>query len=63
MTGMDVYDELSVKHPDRASSLVFVTGGAFTARAQEFLGAVANGRVEKPFDVEGLRALVNGRVR
>jgi PAS domain S-box-containing protein len=63
MTGMDVYDELSAKHPGRASSLVFVTGGAFTARAQEFLGAVSNGRVEKPFDVEGLRALVNGRVR
>jgi hypothetical protein len=43
--------------------MVFVSGGAFTSRAQAFLDAVPNARIEKPFDSIGLRALVRTRVR
>ena len=35
------------------------SGGAFTPAAQQFLQDVANERLEKPFDVQELRALVN----
>ncbi|HEX8908045.1 MAG TPA: hypothetical protein VF805_02515, partial [Anaeromyxobacteraceae bacterium] len=42
--------------------LVFVTGGAFTAQAREFLARVPNPRVEKPFEPATLRALVDGLV-
>ncbi|MFZ5896560.1 MAG: response regulator [Myxococcota bacterium] len=63
MTGMDVYDELIARHAFQASRVVFLTGGAFTTRAREFLDQVPNLRVEKPFDIEGLRSLVNALVR
>jgi hypothetical protein len=33
-------------------------GGAFTARARAFFERVSNPRIEKPFDVASLRALV-----
>jgi len=37
---------------------VFLTGGAFTPRAREFLGRVGNPCMEKPFLPEELRQLV-----
>jgi hypothetical protein len=43
--------------------MVFITGGAFTHRAREFLDRVPNLCLEKPFDVRNLRALVNDRLR
>jgi len=58
MTGMDLHAELSRRAPAMARRMVFLTGGAFTARAREFLDGVQNARVEKPFDPEGLRGLV-----
>jgi DNA-binding TFAR19-related protein (PDSD5 family) len=38
--------------------MVFMTGGAFTPRAREFLARVPNRRLEKPFRPEALEALV-----
>ena len=38
--------------------MVFMTGGAFTARSRDFLARVTNARVDKPFDVPALRSLV-----
>ncbi len=43
--------------------MVFVTGGAFTVRAREFLESVPNPRLVKPFDVEALVELVRSRIR
>jgi PAS domain S-box-containing protein len=63
MTGMDVYEQLRFKHPRLAAQTVFLTGGAFTTRAREFLDTTPNLRLEKPFDLTKLRALVNGLVR
>ena len=65
MPGMDapaLYDELIQVAPAQAERMVFMTGGAFTARAREFLARVPNARVDKPFDVAALRALVRARV-
>ena len=43
--------------------MIFLTGGAFTPKAREFLGKVENKRVEKPFDVERVRGLVRLMVK
>jgi two-component system, cell cycle sensor histidine kinase and response regulator CckA len=62
ISGMDVYDEVCRTHPGVQDRIVFMTGGAFTARAREFLGSVSNPVLHKPFrlaelvDVVRLRA-------
>jgi PAS domain S-box-containing protein len=63
MSGMDLYEELARSAPDQARRVVFLTGGAFTQRGQEFLDQVPNPRLDKPFDNQHLRAIVRERVR
>jgi CheY-like chemotaxis protein len=58
MTGMDLYAELVRLVPEQADRLVFVSGGAFTPRAREFLERVPNARVEKPIDFQNLKLLL-----
>ena len=58
MTGWEFHAELVKRWPERAGDVVFVTGGAFTSGARDFLGRVANPRLEKPFDPQALRQLV-----
>ena len=58
MTGMDLHAELSRTHPDVAQRMVFLSGGAFTDAAREFLRRVPNRQVEKPFNPQELRELV-----
>jgi signal transduction histidine kinase len=62
MTGMDLYTELHILAPEQAHRMVFLTGGAFTPRAREFLDQITNPRIEKPFEIDALRAIVNDRV-
>jgi signal transduction histidine kinase len=65
MPGMDapaLHDELCKVAAAQADRMVFMTGGAFTTRAREFLERVPNARVDKPFDVVALRSLVRARV-
>ncbi|HLU68440.1 MAG TPA: response regulator [Kofleriaceae bacterium] len=62
MTGMDLHGALLASAPDQARRMVFLTGGAFTPAARAFLDRVPNARLEKPFDVQNLRALVNDRL-
>jgi len=59
MTGMDLYDQLVVVARDQAERMVFMTGGAFTAKARAFLDKVPNERVEKPFELSTLKAIIN----
>lgn len=63
MSGMDFYDALATVAPDERPRVVFLTGGAFTQRAREFLSAVNNARLEKPFEVDELRTAVAAAVR
>lgn len=58
VTGMDLHAELTGSAGDQAERIVFMTGGAFTPRARQFLDDVPNARIEKPFDAPGLRALI-----
>ena len=62
VTGMELYDVLREKRPGLEQRLIFMTGGAFTARAREFLDAIPNHRIEKPLDAQNVRALVRDRV-
>jgi PAS domain S-box-containing protein len=62
MTGMDLHSSLSRSRPSEAARMIFMTGGAFTSEARDFLERVTNQRVEKPFDPVALRALIRDRV-
>jgi CheY-like chemotaxis protein len=63
MTGMELHAELVRLSPELAGRMVFVTGGAFTPGARAFLDSVPNQRLEKPFDAQQLRAVLNDRIR
>lgn len=58
VTGIDVYRELRRIAPDQADCIIFLTGGAFSDRAQHFLDGIANPWFEKPCNLETLRDAV-----
>jgi len=58
MTGIEFYEELLRLRPELALRIVFLTGGAVTSKTAEFLQVVPNRRVQKPFEVRNLRAMV-----
>lgn len=57
-TGMDLYHWIADEHPALAGRIIFMTGGAFTPRASKLLQEVPNLRLEKPFQREMIRTLV-----
>ncbi|MDB4933995.1 MAG: sensory box histidine kinase/response regulator [Labilithrix sp.] len=62
VTGMEVHAEILRRAPEQAERMVFITGGAFTPAAREFLRSVSNERFEKPFDGGRLRMLAKEMV-
>jgi CheY-like chemotaxis protein len=52
MTGMDLHQEIAKSFPGLERRMIFMTGGAFTQRAREFLSQVANPYLSKPFDLQ-----------
>jgi CheY-like chemotaxis protein len=60
VTGMELYQSLLRIAPDQAERMIFVTGGAFTTAAREFLDSVPNPRIEKPVEATNLLAIVAG---
>jgi PAS domain S-box-containing protein len=58
MTGMEVYDRLREVAPGVEARVVFMTGGAFTTRASDFLARIPNRRVEKPFSITAVEQVV-----
>jgi signal transduction histidine kinase len=63
MTGIELHAELTRTARDQADRIVFMTGGAFTAQARQFLETVRNARVEKPFDFPSLKTLIHSLAR
>ena len=59
VSGMDLHRWLAGVDPAAARRIVFVTGGAFTPAAREYLAEVENLRVEKPFDATNLRKQIS----
>jgi PAS domain S-box-containing protein len=54
-TGMDLHARLRESAPDLAGRMLFVTGGAFTAAADEFLKRPGIRSLEKPITFDQLR--------
>jgi PAS domain S-box-containing protein len=63
MSGMDLYAELRARLPGVEESIVFMTGGAFTERAAQFLAKVPNRKMTKPFDLVELERVVSSALR
>ena len=49
MSGMEFHAEVLRIAPQQAKRMVFMTGGAFTTAAMEFMGKVSNRFLDKPF--------------
>jgi PAS domain S-box-containing protein len=62
MTGMEFHTRLAALVPEQADRVVFMTGGAFTPRAREFLTRLPNLRLEKPFDLGHVLAMVSAHL-
>jgi CheY-like chemotaxis protein len=58
LSGMELHEAVAAVRPEVARRMVFMTGGAFTDRAREFLERVGNPQLGKPFDPQDLREQV-----
>ncbi len=58
LTGMDVFEQVSRDIPALRDRFVFMTGGAVTERARQFLEQVPEKRLDKPFRLEQVEALL-----
>ena len=63
LTGMDLYEHIRTHQPGREAALVFMSGGAFTARTRAFLAEVPNEVLDKPFRLEEIARVVAKRAR
>lgn len=61
--GIQLYDEVARATPALAERFVFMSGGAFTPRTRAFLAASKNPRIEKPFNVVQLAAVIERAAR
>jgi PAS domain S-box-containing protein len=56
--GEDFYKELNRVAPDQAQRMIFMTGGAFTPRSEEFLRSSPVPQVAKPISLEMLQGAI-----
>lgn len=58
LSGIELHELLERDDPELARRTVFLTGGAFSGRAQTFLEAVGQPHLEKPVDLKTVRDLL-----
>ena len=58
LTGMDVHEHVRRTRPGLERRMVFITGGAFTPRAAQFVASLEDRCLEKPFSPEDLVRMV-----
>jgi len=58
VNGAAVYTAVKRDHPEPAERFVLMTGGAFTARAREFLSQHPGAQLEKPFNIADIEKLL-----
>jgi len=58
MSGIDLFEAIEALDVAQARRVIFLTGGAFTPRAQDFMARVDNLRLEKPFDIDVLQHMI-----
>jgi len=59
MSGIDLHKWLLATHPVLAERVVFITGGAFTPTASQYLKKVDNIRLEKPFETANFKRIAH----
>lgn len=59
VSGIDLYEWLLSQNKELANKVIFITGGAFTANAAEFIKAHENRKLDKPFKLSTLINLIN----
>jgi fructose-bisphosphate aldolase class 1 len=57
---MALHREVEKRVPEQASRFVFMSGGAFTEDARQFLEATTQPRLDKPFTAAVVRELIDG---
>jgi PAS domain S-box-containing protein len=62
INGMDVHDELAKIAPDQLARTTFMTGGAFTERARQFVDRLGDRVIAKPFMPADLIAAVAAHI-
>lgn len=55
LPGMALYRELERSHPECARRTIFMSGGAFSAKARAFVAQAPRPYLEKPFTIEAIR--------
>ena len=63
MSGVELYQRIREHHPEQQHSVVFMTGGAFSEPAAQFIQAVDNRKLKKPFTGDAVRQLVASLAR
>ncbi len=58
LSGADVFTTLEERAPRLAERVVFATGGAYSAASRAILDRAPNPTVDKPFELESLRAVL-----
>ena len=58
LSGIELHSLISEDDPELAKRTIFLTGGAFSGRAQTFLEAVGQPHLEKPVDLKTVRELL-----
>jgi DNA-binding NtrC family response regulator len=58
ISGMDLHQKMTELRPAVAERMIFMTGGTFSERSREFVGRVNNTFIDKPVDMQQLRAMV-----
>ncbi len=61
LTGIELFELVTAKYPAQATKFVFMSGGAFTPHARDFLAHTERPRLEKPFEMAQLRALLGSQ--
>ncbi|HYQ41901.1 MAG TPA: ATP-binding protein [Polyangiaceae bacterium] len=59
VNGAAVYTSVKQDYPELAERFVFMTGGAFTSRAREFLAQHPGAQLEKPFNIADVERLLS----
>jgi|GEM_PF-1545268 len=58
ISGIELFRTIECERPELATRVIFITGGAFSAEAREFLAATKNTVLEKPLEPADLRSAV-----
>jgi PAS domain S-box-containing protein len=63
ISGIELYNRLARVAPDQQDRIIFMTGGAFTQQARDFLAKIDRPHLDKPFTEGQLRRAIESAMR